>query len=89
MNVMPVNNKFGVLLAEKRAREKRAIPLLEVSKETGIARRTLYAWQKNTVDRFDTGVIEALCQYFGVPLSDLLEYVPPDNKQSKTKTARK
>jgi len=86
---MPVNNKFGVLLAEKRAREKRTVTLTEVSKATGVARRTLYAWQNNNIDRFDTDVIEKLCQYFGVRLPDLLEYIPADDPQPKQKTARK
>jgi putative transcriptional regulator len=85
---VPVNNKFGILLAEKRMKEKRNIPLTEVSKDTGIARRTLYAWQNNNIDRFDTDVIEKLCQYFGVNLSDLLEYIPSDDPP-KQKTARK
>jgi len=82
---MPVNNKFGVLLVKKGEKKKQAIPLLEVSKQTGIARRTLYAWQKNVVDRFDTSIIEALCNYFGVSLSDLLEYVPPEHPPAPKK----
>ena len=83
---VPINNKFGVLLAEKRMREKRNIPFSEVHEETGVSRPTLQAWSNNTVTRFDLPVIEALCQYFGVSLSDLLEYIPPDPKQ---RTARK
>lgn len=75
---VPVNNKFGVLLAEKQAKEKRNISLLEVSQKTGISRPTLTSWAKNTVTRFDLAVIEALCQYFGVNLSGLLEYTPPE-----------
>ena len=89
MNV-PINNKFGVLLAERRAGEKRNISLSEVAAKTNISRPTLVAWQNNTVTRFDLAVIEALCQYFGVNLSDLLEYVPPDpNTPKKTKNTRK
>jgi len=80
MNV-PINNKFGVLLAEKRAQAKHNISLSEVAQETGVSRPTLVAWANNTVTRFDLPVIEALCQYFGVTLSDLLEYVPPEPKQ--------
>ena len=75
---MPIDNKFGVLLAEKRAKEKRNISLLEVLKETGVSRPSLSAWANNTVTRFDLSVIEKLCQYFGVSLSDLLEYTPPE-----------
>ncbi|MEP7133452.1 MAG: helix-turn-helix transcriptional regulator [Chloroflexota bacterium] len=89
---VPVNNNFGILLAEKRKREKNTIPLSDVAKDTGIARRTLYAWQSNRVDRFDGDVIEKLCNYFEVGLPDLLELVPPElpqPKQPKQKTARK
>lgn len=79
MNV-PINNKFGVLLAEKRIREKRNISLSEVAEKTGLSRPTLVAWQNNTVTRFDLSVIEGLCQYFDANLSDLLEYIPPEKK---------
>jgi len=75
---VPVNNKFGVLLAAKRAKEKRNISLADVADEINVSRKTLYAWQNNTVDRFDAKVIQALCNYFGVGLSDLLELVPSD-----------
>lgn len=80
MNV-PINNHFGVLLAQRREKEKRNISLSEVAEKTGISRPTLVAWQSNTVTRFDLSVIEALCEYFGVSLSDLLEYHPPSPKQ--------
>lgn len=82
MNV-PINNKFGVLLAEKQAREKRNISLIEVSNATGVSRPTLTSWAKNTVTRFDLPVIEALCEYFQVSLSDLLEYTPKTKKPAK------
>jgi putative transcriptional regulator len=97
MNV-PINNRFGILLAEKRMNEKRNISLSEVATKTGISRPTLVAWQNNTVTRFDLPVIEALCQYFEARLSDLLEYIPPDEADPqqrhirpgpKSKSARK
>ncbi len=80
---MPIDNRFGVLLAEKRAKEKRNIPLSEVSEKTGVTRPTLTAWSNNTVTRFDLAVIEALCEYFGVSLSDLLEYTPKQKASQK------
>ena len=88
--VVPVKNKFGILLAEKRIRDKDTLPLSRVATETGIARRTLYAWQSNKVDRFDAYIIDRLCQYFGVTIADLLEYVPGKPAEiPKKKTARK
>lgn len=82
-----VNNRFGVLLAEKRAQEKRNIPLAEVAEQTGIPSKTLFAWANNTVTRFDVHVIDAICKYFGVRPGDLFDYVedqtPPPAKKKK------
>jgi putative transcriptional regulator len=77
-----VNNRFGILLAEKRIKERRNISLAEISDEIGISRKTLYAWENNTVTRFDVPVIDALCKYFGVNPGDLFEYLD-DGKTKK------
>jgi putative transcriptional regulator len=84
---VPISNHFSKLLEEKEIKERRYISLAEVAKEIGVSRKTLYAWQNNTVNRFDREVIEALCEYFGVGLSELLEY-SADEPQPKQKTAR-
>jgi putative transcriptional regulator len=70
-----INNRFGILLAEKRAQEKRNISIAEVADKTGIAGKTLRAWANNTVTRFDMPVIDALCRYFGVQPGELFEYI--------------
>lgn len=71
-----INNRFGVLLAEKQMNERRRISLSEVARETGIAWPTLQAWANNTVTRYDAPILDALCAYFGVQPGELLEYVP-------------
>jgi len=70
-----VNNRFSLLLAEKRIQEKRTISITEIARNTGVSRKTLLAWANNTVTRFDAPVIDALCHYFGVKPGDLFEYV--------------
>ena len=84
-----INNRFGILLAERRAQEKRNIPLSEVGEKTGIPYKTLFAWSNNTVTRFDVHVIDAICKYFGVKPGDLFEYiedgVPPTPKKNRPK----
>ncbi len=85
-----INNRFSVLLAEKRVQAKRNIPLSEVADEIGLPPKTLFAWANNTVTRFDVHVIDAICQYFGVQPGDLFEYVanPPNtSKPTKKKKA--
>lgn len=86
MNVT-VNNRFAALLAEKRVKERRNISLQEIAEKTGVSRRALYAWENNRVNRFDTPVINALCQYFGIEPGQLFEYVPyvPDEVPPKKK----
>ena len=79
MNVA-INNRFAVLLAEKRVKEKRNIPLAEVAEATSLPAKTLFAWSNNTVTRFDVHVINAICKYFEVQPGDLFEYVPDDEK---------
>jgi putative transcriptional regulator len=85
MNVT-VNNRFAVLLAEKRVKERRNIPLQEVAEHTGISRQALYKWENNSINRFEMRVINSLCRYFGVQIGDLFEYIedeaPPKKKKS-------
>ena len=77
---MTINNRFGVLLAEKRVKERRKISLAEIASETGVPRQTLYAWENNTVTRFDSHVMDALCKYFDCKIGDLFQYVPDGEK---------
>jgi DNA-binding Xre family transcriptional regulator len=75
---MAIVNRFNILLVEKRAREQRDIPLSEISKQTGLRPRTLFAWANNTVTRFDAHVINAICCYFNVKPGELFEFGPDD-----------
>ena len=84
MNVT-VNNRFAVLLAEKQIKERRNISLQEVAEETGIARQTLYKWENNSVNCFDTPIINALCQYFVVKPGELFEYIEDEKPTMKKK----
>jgi predicted transcriptional regulator len=82
---VPIKNNFAKLLQEKSQREGRFIPLAEVANAAKIARKTLYKWERNEVEEFNSEVVEKLLVYFGIELQDLLEVVPPD----KQRTARK
>jgi len=79
---MTVNNRFAILLAEKRIKERRNISLSEIADATGISRKTLYAWENNKVNRFDVPVIDALCEYFQIQPGALFHYVKPEGGRS-------
>jgi putative transcriptional regulator len=81
--LVPISNRFAQLLEQKQKKEDRYISLAEVASDINVSRKTLYKWEKNTVDRFDRDVIEKLCKYFGVELSELLEYSPEEKKASR------
>lgn len=85
---MTINNRFAILLAEKQIAEKRKISLQEVSDNTGISRRALYTWEKNTVTRFDIPIMEKLCEYFNVDPSALFHYIPNEKQESKPTQAK-
>ncbi len=82
---MTVNNRFAILLAEKRVKERRNISLQEVAEKTGVTRQALYKWENNRVNRFDVPVINALCQYFGIEPGQLFQYVPDEKPATKKK----
>jgi len=85
MNV-PISNNFRRLLQEKANQEgRRAIPLAEVARDTGLSRPSLYDWDNNAVTRFDTKAVDALCKYFGVNMHDLLEHTQPESSPTKKK----
>lgn len=70
---MTVTNRFSVLLREKEKKEKRKISLLQVSRETGIPYKTIYAWSSNAITRFDVVMLERLAEYFRVSALDMLQ----------------
>jgi len=78
---MKINNRFAILLAEKRMRDHRNISLSEVAKETGISRQAISKWESNNVSRFNGSTIGAICRYFQVGPGDLFERA--DNTQSR------
>lgn len=86
---MTINNRFSILLAEKQIAEKRKISLQEVSEDTGISRRALYTWEKNTITRFDIPIMEKLCEYFGVDPSALFHYIPNEKPTAKPRKVNK
>jgi DNA-binding Xre family transcriptional regulator len=73
---MTITNRFMLLLAQKGMRENRIISIAEVAREIQVDQRTLGKWAKNTITRYDTPVIDALCKYFKCSPGDLIIQEP-------------
>ena len=85
---MIVKNKFRDLLKAKADKDdRRNIPLTEVERETEITWRTLQAWDKDKLKRFDGDTIAALCDYFDVDIGDLLYLAPNGDGPEKSDPA--
>lgn len=69
---MAIRSRLAELIANKEAQEGRRLTLKRLAQETGLAQPTLRHLVYNTTQRFDAPVLDALCVYFGVPLSELL-----------------
>lgn len=85
---MTVNNRFAVLLAEKRVKERRNISLQEVAEKTGVTRKTLCQWENNRVNRFDVSVIDALCTYFDIEAGELIQFIRNNEAQAEKPTKK-
>lgn len=63
------------LIADKEFREGRVVTLAEVSKETGIHRATLSKIAHERGYNTGTDNVDRLCQYFGKPVGEVIEYL--------------
>lgn len=61
---------FARLLGERK------LKISDVARDTGINRGTLTRLYYETAERVELDVLEKLCEYFEVEVSDLLERVP-------------
>lgn len=71
---MVVICRLSALMAAKGVR------LQDVHRATGIGRSVLTEMRDNKRVRYDVGVMERLCDYFGCPLADLITRTPDPDK---------
>ena len=67
--------KLKELVSQKEFEEKRRITLEEVSAETGIHRSTLSKINNQKAATSKIDIIDKLCGYFKVDVSQVIEYI--------------
>ena len=65
-------NKFMELKERREKRLGSKLTLEKISIDTGIAYTTIMRWAKDQVVRYDDKILVALCEYFEVNLSELI-----------------
>ncbi len=55
---------------------ERGTSVLRVAQETGVSRSGITGMYHGHTTRYDAATLSRLCEYFGVSVGELLEYVP-------------
>ena len=55
--------------------DKRGITRYELSKKTGIGFQIIDNYYKNKVVRYDSDVLNRICEALGCDISDIIEYI--------------
>ncbi len=78
-----LRNRFFKLLSEKEQQESRRITQTEVAESLGIAIHTVGRWMRNDVTKFESPIVERMCEYFGCDVADLLYLERDDSSEGK------
>lgn len=73
---MAIKSNLKQLILDKSAGNGHRITYAEISEETGLSTTTITKLANNQSQMVGLGTMEKLCEYFGVGVGDVLEYVP-------------
>lgn len=79
-----IRNRLNLLVAQKEERERRQIPLTQITEETGITTKTLSLWARNKITRFDAATLVTLCEWVPCTVGELL-YLANGNEEAEAK----
>ena len=81
MDVSVLRFRLKELIAEKQFRDKQRVTMGDVANATGIHRMTLSKIANHPGYNTSSDVIDKLCSYFAVRISDLIEHIPENGTQ--------
>jgi putative transcriptional regulator len=82
VEAMAVRNRLLERIQQKERELGRRLQIVEVERQSGVTRATLYSWLNNPHQtRYNSEVITLLCRFFDCEIGDLL-VVEPDTKAS-------
>jgi putative transcriptional regulator len=74
MRIRKVKNRLFELIRQKELKDSRRITQKEIAEFAGVAEHTIINWIRNNTTRYDTNVVEAICDFFDCELCDLLYF---------------
>jgi len=63
---------------------ERKLKIADVARDTGLHRNTVTLLYQETASRIDMDAMDRLCAYFKIPVGELFEFVPGNEKRKKT-----
>ena len=72
---LEVYSTIMIRLTVDKALNKNGITRYELSKRTGIQYQVIDKYYKNTVKRYDSFVLERICNALNCEIKDILEYI--------------
>jgi putative transcriptional regulator len=87
MRVRRIKHRLFELIRQKELKEGRRITQKEIAEFAGVSEHTMINWLRNDQTRYETVVVERICDYFDCELCDLLyfevtwEDIPEDPDQ--------
>lgn len=69
-----MKNRLFELIRQKELKLGRRIQQKEIAEFAGVSEHTIINWLRNDMARYETVVVERLCDYFNCELADLLYF---------------
>ncbi len=79
MDINPVNGKIVFKL--KKYLKDRGIPMLQLSKRSGLDYRTVLRYCNTDVKNIKVFILESICKTLDCSVSDILEFVKDDGEK--------
>jgi transcriptional regulator with XRE-family HTH domain len=74
MRIRKMKNRLFELIRQKELKLGRRIQQKEIAEFAGVSEHTIINWLRNDMARYETVVVERLCDYFNCELADLLYF---------------
>jgi DNA-binding Xre family transcriptional regulator len=80
MKKRKARNRLLLLMQERERQIGRRLRQRDIARHVGVADHTIMSWIRNEVTRFDSMMLEGICDFFDCEISDLLyfEWVEED-----------
>ena len=71
-----IRSRLKIILAQREVAQRETFRIAELAVASGVSRQTLYNLANNATTRYDSHVLNALCQVLDIQVGEILLYIP-------------